>query len=148
MLQSRLPATLHWHLPCLHVELAGHACPQPPQLLLSVLVFTQVPLHMLYPALQVQVPHLQLEVQVWVPWVEQVCVVPGAHPWFTQLPQTDQVPLLQLAVWVPQFPQVRVGAVPEHPHVPLTQEEPAGQQLVPQGAAPPGHRHIPPWQVV
>jgi hypothetical protein len=41
-----------------------------------------------------------------MPPVPQACIDPGAHiPWFAQVPQSDQTPLLHVRDCVPQFPQ-------------------------------------------
>jgi hypothetical protein len=54
----------------------------------------------------VQVPHWQVAPQVRVPPVPQDCMAAGAHaPWFMHGPQSDQTPLLQVRVWLPQLPQ-------------------------------------------
>ncbi len=39
-----------WDFPALHTSAAAHCVPHPPQLFLSVFVFTQVPLHIVWPA--------------------------------------------------------------------------------------------------
>ena len=84
--------------------------------------------------MQVQPPHWQLVEQVWVPLVSQAWVALGAHtPVPVHVPHADQVPLLQVRDWVPQFPQASVFE-PVQVQAPATQVEPPGQTLpqVPQ----------------
>jgi hypothetical protein len=155
------PVQAHW--PATQEEPPGQTVPQPPQLLPSVCSSTQLLAQRASPPLQVQAPHWQLPLHVCDPLVSQVCVAAGAHaPWPVHVPHADQVPPLQVRLWVPQFPQACVVA-PLHAHWPLVHVEPAGQvvphapqlalsessstQVPPQDESPALHAQAPHWQV-
>jgi hypothetical protein len=101
------------HAPAEHASPFGHLLPHEPQLLLSTLVLTQIPLHRVWPAGQ---PHEPCK-QVW-PLVQ-------ATPHAPQLASSDcrsTHALLQLVSPVPQ----------DAAHAPLLQTGVEPEQLVPQ----------------
>jgi hypothetical protein len=120
---------VHVQDPATQLEPPGQALPHAPQLARSDCSLTQVLPQSENPALQLHAPHWQLAEQVSVPLVSQACVALGAQaPWPAQVPQADQVPLLQVRVWLPQLPQAcEVG--PVHVQDPAAQLEPPGQAL-------------------
>jgi hypothetical protein len=67
----------------------------------------QVPAHDVWPVGQPQLLHWQSAPHVWIPFALQVCVAAGMQmPSAVHAPHADQVPFVQLRVWVPHSPQL------------------------------------------
>jgi hypothetical protein len=126
------PVPQAWVAPTMHTPSFAQVADQSDQtpLLQVRLLVPQFPQAMVAEPLQVwpvHPPHWQVAPQVWLPPVPQACVVAGAQtPWFAQPDQSDQVPLLQVRVCVPQFPHACIAGPAQvcPPHPPHWHESP------------------------